>query len=201
MAQLNKINELIASLGDAEKITKAALSVLSRDVVEYIMVNDGVEGNNKGSEDSQVANRLLDVLTPVNKKVAIAFFSHFIAFMHVTDGGGEFSAFGKKDKKQWESKLDKAKEFLADPHANIWSWADRNIDIAPKPMDFAKLNAAMGQLIKKADKAALGHDNIIRAMLANGISLDELLAVIHAEGDKAPVPANDEEVPEEKEAA
>lgn len=195
MAQLNKINELIEQIGAAECITKATLSTLSRDVIEYIMVNDGVEGNNQGSADSQVANRLLDVLTPVNKKVAIAFFSHFLAFHHVTEEDGSFTAFGKKNKKDWEGKLDKAKEFLADPHSNLWSWAERNIEVVPKPMDFAKLNAAMGQLIKKADKAALGHDNIIRAMLANGIGLDELLAVIHAEGNKAP------EQQEEKEAA
>lgn len=182
MAQLIRINELIDQIGNAERITKAALLELSRTVLEYIVVNDGTEGNNKGSEDSQVANRLLDVLTPVNRKVAQAFFRHFLAF-HWNE---EESKFSGKDKKQWQRKLELVQEFLAEPHNNIWTWADRNIDIAPKPMDFAKLNQAMGQLIKKADKANLGHGNIVRAMLANGVTGEEILAVIQAMADEMP---------------
>ncbi len=188
MANLNNINNLIDEIGKAERITKDALRILSRELLEYIVVNDGVEGNNKGSEDSQVANRLIDVLTPVNRKVAIAFLRHFLAFHIKEDEDGKFIAFTGKDKKQWQRKLELVQQFLAEPHNNIWTWADRNVDIVPKPMDFAKLNAAMGQLIKKADKAKLGHGNIIRAMLANGITNDEILLVIKEMADAPAAP-------------
>lgn len=179
MAQRKLIDELISKLGESERVTKDAMRSLSRDVLEYVMV-DG--GNGKASEDSQVINQLLAVLTPVNKKVAMAFFQHFAAFNFNADDG----TFGKKDKQQWARKVEKVEEFLKNADNDIWVWADRNIEVAPKPMDFAKLNQAMGQLIKKADKANLGHGNIVRAMLANGISPDELLEVIQAMADEQP---------------
>lgn len=197
MAAIQKINELIEALGNAEKVTKESLITLSRDVLEYIMVD---QGNGKASEDSQVANRLLDVLTPVNKKVCIAFLSHFLAFHTSKNEEGEFVSFGKKDKQHWDKKLDLVISFLAEPHNNVWTWADRNIEIAPKPMDFAKLNQAMGQLIKKAEKAHLGHENVIRAMLANGISLDELLVVIKAAGEQDKPAEEQDKLPEEQAA-
>lgn len=186
MANLARINELIESIGNAERITKAALSELSRSVLEYIVVNDGVEGNNKGSEDSQVANRLIDALTPVNRKVAIAFFTKYLAFHAELDEDGQHVAFRGKDKKQWNRKTDMVREFLTDPHNNIWTYAQREIDIVPKPMDFAKLNQAVGQLIKKANKAKLGNQSVVQAMLSNGITVEDLLAVINAQAD-APV--------------
>lgn len=191
--KLNLINEQIEQLGNSERVTKALLALLSREILEYVIINDGVEGNNKGSEDSQVVNRLLNVLTPINLKVAIAFFQHHLAFNFDKDA----MVFGKKDKGQWNRKYELVEKFLADKDNTIWTWADRNIDVAPKPMDFAKLNQAMGQLIKKAEKANLGHDNVVRAMLSNGITPQELLDVIQAAANE---PEHKEEVQEQQAA-
>lgn len=195
MAHIAQINTKIESIENAEKITKVVLSELSREILEYICL-DTADG--KASEDSQVANRLVAVLTPVNKKVAIEFFTKILPFHVTRDEEGAFVSFGKKDKKAWEKKVDYIKEFLADPHQNIWTWADRNIEIVAKPMDFAKLNQAMGQLVKKAEKANLGHSNIVRALLANGITTDDILATLKAMADEEPKEqeqsANDEQV-------
>ena len=193
MAHIANINTKIDSIESAEKITKVVLSELSREILEYICI-DTADG--KASEDSQVANRLIGVLTPINKKIAIEFFRKILPFHVTRDEEGTFVSFGKKDKKAWEKKVDYIKEFLADPHQNIWTWADRNIELVAKPMDFAKLNQAMGQLIKKADKANLGHNNIVRALLANGVTTDDILATLKAMADEQPKeqeqPANEE---------
>lgn len=185
MAQLQVIDANIARLGDAEKVTKDILGILSRDVVEYIMLDNG-EG--KPSEDSQVANRLLGCLTPMHRKVTEKFLRSVIAF-HWDDENKKFIG---KDKKNWQAKQEKAKQLLSDRRSNIWTWADKNVEIIRKPLDFAKLNQAMGQLIKKADKAQLGHDNIIRAMLANGITGEEILTVINAMANEAPDEKNEQ---------
>lgn len=181
MANINQINELIDAVGNSERITKQALTELSRTILEYVVVNDGVEGNNKGSEDSQVVNRLLAALTPVNKKVGMSFFRHFLAF-HFDEEGMKF---GSKNKKQWDKKEELVKEFLGEPHNNIWTWADRNIEIIPKPMDDKKLNAAIGQIVKKATKAGLGHGNIIKALIVNGVDAGEIITILNAMGEEA----------------
>jgi len=191
MAHITQINESIETLQNAEKVTKAVLSELSRSILEYICVDTD---DGKASEDSQVANRLIDVLTPVNKKVAVEFFVKMLPFHVLRTEEGEFQAFAKKDKKQWESKVDKIVEFLSDPHQNIWTWAERNIELVSKPMDFAKLNQAMGQLIKKATKAKLGHDHIVQAMLANGISMEDMMVVIKAAIVEQPKPEEQEQL-------
>jgi len=190
MAHIAKINASIETIQNAEKVTKAVLSEVSRLILEYICIDTD---DGKASEDSQVANRLIDVLTPVNRKVAIEFFVKLLPFHVIRSEEGEFIGFGKKDKKQWEPKVEKIVEFLADPHQNIWTWADRNIELVAKPMDFAKLNQAMGQLIKKAEKAKLGHENVVRALLANGISIEDLMLVIKQAAEDAPNEEQQEE--------
>lgn len=182
MNKLVSISLKIEQVAGAERITKQILAELSREVLDYVVLD---------SQDSQVVNRLLSALTPINKKAATLFFQAFLAFNFNADDG----AFGKKDKKDWDKKLEKVNEFLADPLNTLWTWADRNIELAPVPMDFAKLNAAMGSLIKKADKAKLGHNNVVRALLANGITTDDILEVLKAMADEQPKEqaANDEQ--------
>lgn len=181
MIEINNLESRIDIVIGNEKITKSMLVDISRDAVQLLMLE-------AEHPDSRIVNKLIDGLTPVNKKVAIAYFRHFLAFHILTDEEGSFLSFGGKDKKQWDKKKEAAEEMLADPHQNIWTWADRNIEVAPKPMDFAKLNQAMGQLIKKANKAKLGSQSVVQAMLSNGITVEDLLAVINAQAD-APVAA------------
>lgn len=166
-----KINEL----GNAERITKALLSELSREVLEVVLIDDGKD-TGKGTEDSRTINELINVLTPVNKRAAIVFFKHFSPFVVATNEQGEFHAFGKKDKKNWEDKLEEVKEFLDDPHNNIWSWAERNIEVEQKPFDVKKVTKTIENSIKKAGMKAT-----LEAVFAGGLTLENILEIMNPE--------------------
>lgn len=164
-----KINELAG----AERITKALLSELSREVLTVVLLDEGKD-TGKGTEDSRTINELIGVLTPVNRRAAIVFFKHFVPFIRVTDENGEFVSFGKKDKKAWETKLEEVKEFLADPHQNIWTWADRNIEVEAKPFDVKKVTKTIESALKKANKA-----DVIRAIMAGGLTIEDMIEVLN----------------------
>lgn len=169
-----KINEL----GNAERITKALLSELSREVLEVVMLDEGKD-TGKGTEDSRTINELINVLTPVNKRAAIVFFKHFMPFAHVTNEQGDFTGFGKKSKKHWEDKVKDVKEFLDDPHNNIWTWQRDNVEMekAPKPYNPAKITEEIAKALKKD----IGADVIIKAVIAGGLGVNEILAIMQAE--------------------
>ena len=176
MSSLIKINELIESIGNAEKITKVSLSIISREVVEYIMIQ--ADETKKASEDSSVANRLLEVLTPVNRKVCTLFFKHFLSFSFNDDT--EF--FGKKEKKSWSKKVLKCSEFLADPHNNIWSWAERNVVHEVKPYSPETVKKSLKSIVTKAHAAKIHDVDIIAGLIEAGISAQAILDCIKLAG-------------------
>jgi hypothetical protein len=175
---INQINEKIDQLAGAEKVTKAILSDLSRVILEYILE----------TEDVQPANRVIEVLTPVNKKASILYFKHFLPFIKITNEEGEFQKFGGKDKKRFDAKAEEIKEFLADPHNNIWTWAARHVEVEAKPYDPAKVAKEIEKAIKK-----VGQEATIKAIIAGGIDVQMLMMMLEAQ-------ANVEEA-EEQEAA
>lgn len=171
-ATLASVNVKIADLGAAEKITKRVLSELSREVLEVVLLDDGTD-TNKGTEDSRTINELINVLTPVNRRAAVLFFKHFAPFVIATNEQGEFVGFGKKSKKHWDDKVEEVKEFLADPHQNIWTWSDRNIEMEQKPFDVSKVTKTIESALKKAKKG-----DVIRAIMASGLTIEDMLEVL-----------------------
>jgi hypothetical protein len=170
------IYALIAEIGAAERITKAKLSVLSRDMLTYIV----------DSNDIDSANRLLAVLTPVNYRVAVEYFTHFLPWQTENDKDGKFLRFGKK----FIKKRDDIVEWLSVDTNDMWVWADTNIEIKPKQKDFAgMITRAVTQAIngdEKSDTPSLDKSAIISAVFAGGVSLEEMLEamqVIEAEKD------------------
>lgn len=172
MATIELVNGKIETLAANERITKALLSELSREVLEAVCIDEGKD-TGKGTEDSRTINELINVLTPVNRKAAILFFKHMVPFVVATNEQGEFHAFGKKDKKNWDDKIEAVREFLADPHQNIWTWAERNIEVEQKPFDVKKVTKVIESALKKANKG-----DVIRAIMAGGLELADILEVI-----------------------
>ncbi len=172
MATIEIINGKITLLAENERITKGLLSELSREVLELVLIDEGKD-TGKGTEDSRTINELINVLTPVNKRAAIVFFKHFAPFISATNEQGEWTGFGKKDKKNWDDKVKQVKEFLADPHNNLWTWADRNIEVEAKPYNVAKVTKEIEKALKKANKA-----DVIRAIMAGGLELADILEVM-----------------------
>lgn len=143
---IKSINTKIENLAKAEKITKAMLAELSRDLLEYIYID--------GSEDITPVNRLLTVLTPMNKKASAIFFKNFLAWKF----DEESLAFTKKQKKRFEDCNLASALFLEDEANTIWTWLEANVKLEPKKIDWKqKLTNDMF----KALEAGLSPDDIM----------------------------------------
>lgn len=167
MADKNTIIARIEAIANSEKITKVELSALSREMLEYLSVED--------SNDIGMLNRLLNVLTPMNRKTAVLFFSAFVHFKVDDDG-----TFGKKLKaqKQIDSKKQKVVDFLADADNDIWTWAAQNVRVEKKPVDFAKKITGDVSKALNAEENALTVGEVIAAVVAGGVSIEDMFQAI-----------------------
>ena len=151
----------IDTLTNSEKTTKNILRELSRSVLEILFF----------SEDIGYINRTIHALSPMNKKVAIEYFKAFSGFHFVKEG----NCFGKKNKKQFEEIKAQAIEFLSDPHNNIWTWAEINIDIQAKPFDINAISKYISGALKKAEKAGYTDSDVIAQVFASGVDVSAII--------------------------
>lgn len=176
MSNVETMIKRIEALAASEKVTKAELSALSRELLEYICVEK--------SDDIGMVNRLMNVLTPMNKRTAGLFFSHFLPFKLESTAG----IFGKKIKgdRHIKSKYDNAVSFLENKDNDIWTWAAQNVKVEQKPVDFAK------KIAGDVSKALADEDNgldpvgVIMAVLAGGVKLTDIIDGIEAGHIAAP---------------
>lgn len=169
-AFLNSFNESfdknLKALVKAEKITKELVKEMSRDVLLALHI----------TQDSGKVNQFLNALTPVNRKVAILFYREFSGFKWDEDE----AMFGKKDKKNYDKAAKKSSDALEDPHFNLWTWADRNVDIAKKPLKLADVTKFIEKTLKRANEEGIAQSEVIKAILDGGLEFDTLLNVIDA---------------------
>ena len=151
---IKTINEQIELLAKSEKITKALLGELSRTILAYVYLTG----------DVTPVNRLLEVLTPMNKRTAVLYFKEFLAFRFNDDT----MSFKKKDKKVFDKKNAIVVEFLLDDDNNIWTWAEDNVKIEAKEVDWAK------RLTSDFKKA-----------LEDGFAVDDIMDILQAVCDEA----------------
>lgn len=172
MSNYDAIVAKIEKLQKAEKITKKMLAELSRDVLEYINVDE--------SNDIATVNRLLDVLTPMNRKTAVLFFAEFLPFKHDDRG-----VFGKKIKgeKRIAEKLEQAKAFLADEENNIWVWAESNIKVEKAPIDYAKKISKDVQKALSDEEDGITAGQVLAAVLEGGVTLGDLVALMDQQAE------------------
>lgn len=185
----NVVYARLEAVANAEKITRLELGHLSREALIYVT----------DTQDIEFVNRLLGVLTPVNKRVAILYFGHFLPWDKEVDNDDNFQRFGKKHKgeKAIARKMAAIAEWLKDEANNIWSWSDANIEIKAKDL--------AGGLTKAFDKAFAGDEKSgtppldplevvkisLQALFGHGVSIEDMLAAIMAkeEADKAAIAA------------
>lgn len=125
---------------------------------------------------STYVNRLLDVITPVNRKVAVLYFKTFTGFAYSADE----KQFGKKNKKNYDAALATCNAFLEDPLNNIWTWAERNIDVEEKQFELSKVTTTFASFIKKADKAGIKQVDLLKAVMNAGVTVDTLLELMQS---------------------
>lgn len=163
---------LIAEIAESEKVTKVKLAQLSRELMVYVME----------SHDISAANRLIDVLTPVNKRAAIVFLSHFLPWTPELDDDKNFVRFGKmmKGQKAVDKRRKLILDFIAEKDNTIWTWAKDNVQVEAKPTDFFK------SVSKSVERALKGNENtpplpreeVIKALFAAGMTIDDLLEAV-----------------------
>lgn len=159
----------LEAIAAADKITKAELLAFSRESFEYLA----------DTHDVDMINRLIGVLTPANKAFAIEFYTHFIPWKVERDNNGKFVRFGKMmdGQRRVDEKWAMMKEFLADENNNIWTWTGENVEVSKK--DFVgTITKAVKAALKgheKSDTDPLTHDQVMDAVIAGGITMDDLI--------------------------
>lgn len=168
----------IEAVKNAEKVTRKALAELSRDLLTYV----------PESNDIDAVNRLIGVLTPMNRKTAIMFFTHMLPWSVEKDTHDEFVRFGKRFEKQKQvaRKLGHIVEFLSNETNTIWTWAETNIEMELKTRNLADdlkksvEKALKGTEASKTYEAAepLSQADVIAAMLDAGVTLEAMLEAV-----------------------
>lgn len=170
-----EFNRRIGQLGKAEASVRAELNVLSRGVLEAV----------HATEQIGYVNQLLAVLTPVNRKAAVVFFKHFAGF-HYDEVSRMFT---KKSKKRYEQAHKNAMEFLQDPNNNMFSWAERHIEVEQKPFDQASFlkaqHKAFIRAVQQARDNGIDQKELFAAMFKPeegkpGLDVNALVAVLEA---------------------
>ena len=158
------INAKIKKLANAEKVTKAMLMELSRDLLSYVIVD--------GTMDIDAVNRTVAVLTPMNKQTAVLFFNHFLPFSFDADS----CKFGGLNKKQLDAKTALITDFLEDENQNIWTWAADNIKIEQKAVDYlAKITKDVTKALADEEQGTTVTDVMRAVLAADGITITDVL--------------------------
>ena len=170
-----EFNKRLGQLGRAESSVRAELNVLSRTVLEAV----------HATEQIGYVNQLLAVLTPVNRKAAVVFFKHFAGF-HYDEATRMFT---KKSKKRYDQAHKDAMAFLEDPNNNMFSWAERNIEVEQKPFDQASFlkaqHKAFIRAVQQAKDNGIDQKELFFAMFKHeegkpGLDVNALVAVLEA---------------------
>ena len=160
------MNAKIDAIAAAEKVTKGALAALSRDLLKYLVQDD--------SNDIAMVNRLMGVLTPMNRATAVLFFTNFLPFEPIADGtfGGKL----KGDKKIARYSAATA-TFLADEGNNIWTWAKDHVVIG-KAKDYRGEITKAIQRGLNAEKGGLTQADVLNAVLEGGLDMDAIVVLL-----------------------
>lgn len=181
----------IGKLSEAERITNTTFAELSRELLEYLY----------GTSDVRPINALLGmnedgtyVLTAANYSIACNYFKAFVAFSSnwddvstkgITTGRrtknkDDLFHFIKQSKdKRYQAFAKKAKDFLANPDNNIWTWKADNIK-TDVTRDYAKgiTNAVTKALKGDDNNEPLDAAKIMEAVFEGGLSVGDVFAII-----------------------
>lgn len=156
----------IKALVKSETTTKAALAEVSRSMLTYVI----------DTNDIGMVNRLCDVLTPMNKQTAFAFFGAFLPWKQ--DG----VTFGKKlaGPEAIAKRTEAINFFLVNPDNNIWTWAADNVEVSAKPKNYASKLSKLVERSLNDDSEALNVNQVIQAVIAGGVSMLDLMASVNS---------------------
>lgn len=173
----------IGTLAGAEKITKAKLASLSRDLLFYMVSGEG--------GDVRPINALLGkdeggnfILTPLNRKVAGMYFLEFLPFTSnredIKGKDDQPLVFKSKSKKKWDKGVQTIREWLDDEGNDVWTWAKTNVKVE-KETDYAKkVQSAIRSAINE-EKGGMSLHDVVGAIIAmDEISAYDLIAAMES---------------------
>ena len=176
---LTTIKRRITAISKSEKVTKEQLGLISRELLNYVLVDTE---EHAATGDIQPVNKLLSVLTPMNKQTAVLYFSAMLPFAFNKDE----CKFGLMQKKKRDNAIINAKEFLEVEDNNIWTWAANNVKVEAKPIDWHnKIKRDITKALE-AEENALTPKEVLMAVLSGGITAQDVgdLMELLAQGEE-----------------
>jgi transcriptional/translational regulatory protein YebC/TACO1 len=169
-----RIESGIVTLAKTERITKKVLSELSRTLVAYVYETG----------DVSLVNRTIQVLTPVNKRVACLYFPTYIGWSF----DEKTCMFGKKAKdKTYNKKLELATAYLEDEGNDIWRYAEDEIQLQAKPKNYgAKLTQLVTKALTDEDEGLSAKEVLFAILASEELTLADLMQPL-AEIKEAPL--------------
>lgn len=163
--------EAIEQVAQAEKITKAGLAMLSRELIMFSIEH----------KTAALVNNLVfsDKLTQRNQQMAVLFFEHFMPFAQ--QDANERPLFTNFSERKLAGKKADIETFLADEANTIWTWAAENI----KDTELKDRAKAVTSAIKNALKGGKNgegkktQEEVLEAVLAGGLSIEAIIALAH----------------------
>lgn len=157
-------NASLEKIASSENVTKKELREISRTILEAWHATGNVI----------YINRLLKVLTPVNKKAMVQFAKHFGGFSY----DDTLCEFTHKSKKRYDNAHKLCMEFLADPHNNVWTWAERHIELTVKPFAIENVEKFIKGALQKGQGVGLSQVDILKAVFKAGIEPECIMQVM-----------------------
>lgn len=164
------VYQRLEAIANAEKITRVELAALSRELLIYV----------PETNDIDIVNRLLGVLTRMNERVAILYFGHFLPWVQEKDAQDNFTRFGKKmdgDKKVTK-RMALITEWLKDEANDIWSWSDANIELKQRDL-VSPIGRAINKALEgdeKTDTAPVSPLEVVAAIFGSNLTLADMIA-------------------------
>jgi hypothetical protein len=159
-------NKALVRLTRVEGMTKEIVKNMSREVLVAL----------HETGDIGYINKLLAVLTPVNKRVFRMYAEEFTGFVY-DETKKEFT---RKNKNQYDDAKERALSALDDPHFNLWTWQEREVEMEKKPYDLSKITVFMKGALKKANKEGFTQADVIKAVFDAGVDIDALIEVMQS---------------------
>lgn len=164
------VYQRLDAIAAAEKITRVELSALSRELLIYV----------PETNDIDIVNRLIGVLTRMNERTAVLYFGHFLPWVQEKDTQGNFTRFGKKmegDKKV-AKRMALIADWLKDEANDIWSWSDANIELKQRDL-VSPIGRAINKALEgdeKTDTPPVSALDVVAAIFGSKLTMSDLIA-------------------------
>lgn len=175
----------VARLGRVENMTRELVKNMSREIVHAT----------HETGDIGYVNQTLNALTLMNRRTLVLFAQEFTGFVY----DEKAKAFSQKGNKKQYAKAKAAFDLaMTDPHFNMWTWAERNVQVERKPLDLDKVSQYIKGVLKKADDEDISQAAILKAVLKGGIEFNTLIDVMKDMAEEQGIEVEDEHEEEEQ---